>query len=297
MKNKRILLLLCLLPFLGNAQDLNINVSVISPKIQRTDKQIFTSLQNSVVQFLNGRKWSKDKIMPIERIQGTLIIEITQEISLNRFMATFQFQTIRPVFGSNYTTQLLNIKDETVEFEYQEMQAMDFQENTNVYNLTGVLGFYAYMAMGVDYDSYGKFAGTDYYNQAKAILDASQSINGWRPNDGLNNRNRFYFLDNLTNDRFRPLRETYYMYHRNGLDIMHKDLDKGRIAIEESLKNIQELCRLLPNAMIIRTFFLAKNKELIQIYKEAPVAEKNRMIELLKKLDPANSNDYDTIRN
>jgi hypothetical protein len=222
--------------------------------------------------------------MPIERIQGTLIIEITQEISLNRFMATFQFQTIRPVYGSNYTTQLLNIKDETVEFEYQEMQAMDFQENTNVYNLTGVLAYYAYMAMGVDYDSYGKFAGTEYYNLAKGILDASQSINGWRPNDGLNNRNRFYFLDNLTNDRFRPLRETYYMYHRNGLDIMHKDLDKGRIAIEESLKNIQELCRLLPNAMIIRTFFLAKKSNFRERCDFAPSREFRLFCHVLRPL-------------
>jgi hypothetical protein len=279
------------------AQDINFTVSVISQRVQLTDKSIFNALQNSITEFLNGRRWSKDKILPQEVIKCNLLIDITEyDPSGNRFKADFQIQSIRPVFNSNYTTLLANIRDLGAVFEYQQFQAMDYQENNNVYNLTGLLAFYAYVVLGYDYDSFGELAGTPYFQLAKGIIDASQSIQGWRPNDGTNNQNKFYLIDNLLNDRLKPLRQTIYMYHRKGLDIMHKDVVKARKEIEESLKNIQEICRLLPNAMVVRNFFFVKNKEIIDIFKESPVAEKNRVVDMLKKMDVANAAEYDKIR-
>lgn len=279
------------------AQDMNFSVNVISQGVQLSDKTIFTNLQNSIVQFLNGRKWSKDKFMTHERIQANLLIEITDyNVNSNSFRVNLQIQGLRPVYKSGYTTMLCNLRDQGVTFEYQAFQAMEFQENNNIYNLTGILAFYAYVLMGMDYDSYGEMAGTPYFQNAKAILDASQNIAGWRPNDGNQNQNRFYLIDNLLSERFKPLRLTVYRYHRKGLDIMYKEVDKGRTEIEESLKNIQDVCRVLPNSMLVRNFFLVKNKEIIEIYKEAPVAEKNRLIDMLKKMDVANAGEYEKIR-
>lgn len=300
MKNllKRLLFSIILLSSsLAKSQDINFSVNVLSNQVALSDKSIFTSLQNSIIQFLNTRKWSKDRFLPHERINCNMVIDISAyDVASNRITATFQIQSLRPTFKSNYSTMLTNFRDVNVSFEYQALQAMDFQENNNVYNLTGILAFYAYIVMGIDYDSYGELAGTPYYQQAKAILDASQNIVGWKANDGQNNQNKFYLIDNLLNERFRPLRETLYRYHRKGLDMMHKNTEQGRKEIEESLKNIQELCRQLPNAMMVRNFFLVKNKEIIEIYKEAPVAEKNRIIDLLKKIDSGNSAEYDKIR-
>lgn len=297
MKNYLFFLLILLGQTISHAQDIKFNVNVISPQVQLTDKSIFNALQNAIVEFLNTRRWSKDKIMQEEVIECNMIIEITDyNPASNNFRVDLQIQSLRPVFGSSYTTMTTNLREQKVTFEYQQFQAMDFQEGNNVYNLTGILAFYAYIIMGMDYDSFGELAGTPYYQSAKAILDASQSIPGWRPNDGSANQNRFYLVDNLLSDRQRALRETIYMYHRKGLDLMHKDVNKGRLGVEEALKNIQELCRLLPNSMIVRNFFLVKHKEIIDIYKEAPVAEKNRIIEMLKKMDVANSSEYEKIR-
>ena len=77
---------------------------------------------------------------------------------------------------------------------------------------------------------------------------------------------------------------------------MYKDVEAGRKEIEESLKNIQDLCRSQPNSMMIRNFFLVKHNEIIEIYKQATVAEKNRIIDMLKKMDVANAGEYDKIR-
>jgi len=135
-----------------------------------------------------------------------------------------------------------------------------------------------------------------YYQKAREILNASQSINGWKPNDGQSLKNRFYLVDNLTNDRYLPVRKSLYTYHMNGLDIMHKDVVKGRDEIYKSLENFQELSRVFPNSMLLKVFFNAKYKELIEIYKGASAAEQIKAIELLSKMDPANKAFYDKIK-
>jgi hypothetical protein len=282
-------------PFIGTSQDMNFNVSIITQQIQRSHKQIFFSLENSIKQFMNTRRWSKDQIKPNEKIECNILITITNDIALDRFQADFQIQSRRPVYGSNYNTMLLNLFEKDIVFSYQEYQAMEYQENANVYDLTGILAYYAYIILGLDYDSFSPEGGTEYYEMAQAILNASQNIPGWRANDGNGNRNRYYLLDNLFSERFKPMRQTYYQYHRLGLDIMHKDLVKGRAEIEKSIENLRELARLLPNSMMIRQFFFVKMTEIIEIFKEATPAEKNRVYEMLVKMDPVNNAEYEKI--
>ena len=121
-------------------------------------------------------------------------------------------------------------------------------------------------------------------------------MNGWRPNDGKSLKNRFYLIDNLVSERYKPLRKSLFDYHLNGLDIMHKDVTKGRDAIYKSLEDFQELARIFPNSMLVKVFFNAKYKELIEIFKEAPTAEQNKAVELLSRMDPANKIFYDKIK-
>jgi hypothetical protein len=42
------------------AQDLNARVSVVSPKIQVSNKRVFQTLETAMKDFFNGRKWSAD---------------------------------------------------------------------------------------------------------------------------------------------------------------------------------------------------------------------------------------------
>jgi hypothetical protein len=280
-----------------HAQDVTFTVNILSQRLQLSDKSILNSLQTSITEFLNGRRWSKDKITQQEVLKATLVLDVfAYDPSRNLFSADLQIQSTRPVFSSNYTSMLFNLREPRVTFEYQQFQAMDFQEGNNIFNLTGVLAFYANIILGYDYDSFGELGGSFYFDRAKAILDASQSMEGWRPNDGAGNQNRFYLIDNLLSERLKPLRLAMYRYHRQGLDIMHKDVVAGRKEIEEALKSIQDVCRILPNAIIIKNFFFVKHKEIIDIFKEAPVAEKNRMIDMLRKMDVANSAEYENIR-
>jgi len=279
------------------AQDVEAKVSVIHPKVQISNTQIFKSLESSISQFINQRLWCSDKLTAVEHFKMTILIDITSyELNSNDFQGTIQIQATRPVFGSTYNSVIFNQLDQDFNFQYQEFQAMEFQQNANVYNLTGILAFYVNVVLGLNYDTYSAEAGTPYYLKAREILNASQNISGWKPNDGQSLKNRYYLIDNLTNDRYMSVRKSLYNYHINGLDLMHKDVAKGRDEVFKSLESFQELTRLFPNSMLMKVFFNAKYKELIEIFKGAPTAEQTKAMELLSKMDPANKLFYDTIK-
>ena len=72
-----IYILLFCLAFTAQAQDLNVRVSVLSPRIQSTNKRIFQTLQTAMRDFLNGRKWVSDPIASQERIECSFILNVT----------------------------------------------------------------------------------------------------------------------------------------------------------------------------------------------------------------------------
>src|SRR6195952_6148191 len=83
-------------------QDLNARVQVVSPKIQSTNKRIFQSLETAMKDFLNGRKWSADQIMPQERIDCTFTFNISSWDGSSAFSTELQVQSQRPIFNSSY---------------------------------------------------------------------------------------------------------------------------------------------------------------------------------------------------
>lgn len=280
-----------------NAQDVEVKVSVIHPKVQISNTQIFTSLKSSIEQFVNQRLWCNDKLTTVERFKINFLIDITKyELNSNQFEGTIQIQATRQVFGSTYSTVIFNQLDNELIFQYQEFQAMEFQPNANVYNLTGVLAFYVNVIVGLQYDSYSLEAGTPYFMKAREILNASQSILGWRPGDGQSLKNRYYLIDNLTSERYAIMRKAFYNYHLNGLDFMHKDVNKGRDEVYKAMESFEDITRTFPNSMLVKVFFNAKYKELIEIFKGAPAAEQLKAIELFSKMDPANRTFYESIK-
>jgi hypothetical protein len=280
----------------SQAQELNCNVTIISPSIQMSNKRIFNSLQQSIWQFMNATKWTSNKYENGEKIECNLQIEITGA-STDQFTAKVQMNSLRPVYGSGYKTILFNHLDQDWVFNYVEFQQLNFQENTGGTNLSGFLAFYAYMMIGFDYDSYSLEGGSPYFTVAQNIASLNQNSPGWEPTAGSSSvKNRYYLIENVMNARYKPMRKMYYQYHRLGLDIMHKTPDDGREAITKAIKLMEPVADILPNAMFIKVFFNSKVNELVNIYKGAPASDQNKMIELLSKLDPGNKPKYDKIK-
>ncbi len=296
MIKKTLLLVLLFTVMLGRAQDFNCRVQVVDPNNDAAFKQLFGALQTSVLEFYNNRKWSTDNLTQNEKIDINITINIDQKLGIDQFVATFVVQAVRPVFGTNYTTPVLNFIDKEFSFRYAEMQSMDFNEN-QYNNLTSFLGFYANIVLGIEYDSFGPDGGTNYYSKAQTIVNVAQSApeGGWKQVMGTRSRNRYSMINDFMNSRFKIIHENIYKYHRLGMDAMTKDATASRAVITEVITSFFNLAKQNPNTLAIKIFFDAKVNEIVEIYKKADNTEKTKIIEMLKQIDITNSMKYDTI--
>ena len=281
--------------YTASAQDLNARVKVISGKIKTSNTHIFQSLETAMKDFLNGRKWCADNIKPSERIDCNFVLNLTAWDGSSAFSGELQIQSSRPVFNSGYTSSLLNINDKDFDFTYAEGQTIDYSDQNFQSNLSSVMAFYAYIIVGMDYDSFSKLGGTTYFNAAQAVVTNAQgsSYKGWKAFDA--NINRYWLSENLNNKIYTPLREFMYEYHRNGLDQMADNTSKGRKAISDLLPSLSQVDRQRIGSMFPLVFFTAKSDELISIFNKADSRERNEAITILSQIDPANGTKYQGI--
>ncbi len=281
--------------FIAPAQELNCTVSVISPQVQNTEKRIFETLQNDIRQFLNSTSWTNDSYKLEERIACSILITVTERISSDKFKASIQVQVSRPIFNTSYSSVLMNVNDQDFTFNYVESQQLQFQENQHISNLTSVLAYYAYMIIGMDYDSFSEKGGEPYFQKAFQIVNNAQNEaeRGWKSADG--SKNRYWLVENLLNARFDNFRKVLYRYHRLGLDMMQADIESGRRAIFESLPDLKKIRQSEPNSYLLQSFFTAKADEFVNIFSQGLPDTKNKASQLLMEMDPSNSNKYQKI--
>ena len=190
----------------------------------------------------------------------------------------------------------MQFNDEDISFAYREFENLDYQENMNMNDLTTLLAYYVYIAMGVEFDSFGELGGSPFFNKAQAIVNIMTNKPGWNQGDGRGFRNRFYLADNFNSPRFKDFRKLNYQFHREGMDQFHEDPLAAREQITSSLKLIAETSQSNRNSLLQKLFFTTKWPELVEIYKGATTAEKTIIVRLLNELDPTNAQRYEKIK-
>lgn len=258
-----------------NAQELNCNVQINSSQVQGSDKSIFDAMQKSIFEFMNSRKWTNNVYKSTERIECTIMINITEQVSTNDFKATIQIQSRRPVYNTSYFTTTLNHLDKNFEFKFNEFDPLEYSETTYLSNLTSVLAFYANIIIAFDYDSFSMKGGTRYLQKAQTIVGNAQGAReeGWKAFEG--ERNRYWIAENLLHQNYSPLRVCFYKYHRQGFDLMAKNVETGRAAVLNSLKLLEQVYQRKPGNFQLQIFFNAKSNELVDLFTEALPKEKN----------------------
>lgn len=280
------------------SQELNCNVQIRPPQVGAISQTLYQNMQRSVYEFLNNTKWTRHQFENNERIDCSILINISS-VSGNRYVATIQVISNRPVYGTSLQSPMFNYKedDNLFEFEYIENQNLEFNENRHSSNLTSVLAFYAYIILGLDYDSFSMEGGTEYYQKAQKIVNNAQGSNekGWRAFEARKQDNRYFLVENLLNSRYSAVRRALFRYHRLGLDVMSERLESGRREIAESLKFFQNVFRQNPNLFFIKLFFDAKSNELVNIFSESFAAEKTKVYDILKEVDPGHLSTYEKL--
>jgi hypothetical protein len=282
------------------AQEFQFQVDVKAPTLQTADPRLFEELKNRVTELLNNRRWTNETYQEHERIRGNLNITITNELSSTTFAAELSIQAIRPVYGTNYETTLLNHIDKEFTFQFESTTPVIYSDNIFTENLTSVLAFYIYYILGLDYDSFALYGGDPYYQRANEIINtlpaeyAQDQRSGW--SSKANGRNRYFMIENILSPRTRPYRKALYDYHLKGLDQMAQNAEVGKTGILEALKSIETVNSDYPNSMIVQMFANAKAQEVTEIFAVADRNQKNDVYRIMTTLDPANRNKYIPIR-
>ena len=149
---KKIILYLLVIGFAVNvnAQELLCNIRVNSSQVQTSDRKVFQTMQTAIYEFINNKKWTTTNVQNEERIECTIMINISKQISNDEFEGSIQIQSTRPIFGTSYKSTLFNYLDNNFRFKYVEYQSLEFSDATHMSNLTSVLAFYVNIILGLD---------------------------------------------------------------------------------------------------------------------------------------------------
>lgn len=278
-----------------NAQELRCTITVNADKIPTSNKQIFKTLENSLNEFVNQKRWTNFKYEPQERINCNLTVTILEQ-SGDDFKGHIQIQSSRPVYNSTYLTPVFNFKDDNFAFSYVEFEPLQFNENTFESNLVSVVSFYVYTILGMDADTFALNGGTPFFTKAQNVaVQAQQSgYAGWNLNDG--SKSRFIMIDNILSPTYSLFHSAMYEYHLQGLDVMPKDKKKAKQKIAASIGFLKTIYDSRPNAFLLRVFMDSKADEIVTVFSDGPYYDTIKLKEDLLKISPLNAAKWNDIK-
>lgn len=286
--NLKLNFLLLLFPIAISAQVLEAEVVLDAQQTGRNQLTIFRTLEKDLNEFINNTSWTDNTYDAHERITCSFNI-IIQAYDSDNFQATLQVQSSRPVFGSSMNSILLNISDGDFNFTYKEFEPLNYNPNVFTNNLVSTISFYVYTILGYDADTFVEQGGDEFYEEARKIVNAASQRggNGWKESGA--SQSRFGINRDLLSRNFSNYRKALYVYHREGLDLMQNNLEKGKENIVTAIDLISENSKTRPNAPLFRIFFDAKSDEIMQILSGGPEMDISSTLSTLNQVAPVHN--------
>lgn len=297
-----ILLGVALFTFLDtSAQELNCKVTVMGDQLTGIDQKVFKTMEQDATTFLATRKWGNDAFDNKEKIECVFTIVLNKQIEgvEGGFIGRLSIQSTRPIYNSSYTTPMINYTDKDFTFKYTQFQPFDFNDNRVsgndplISNLTAMLAYYAYIILGMDYDSFAEKGGTDFFNRAQNIVNnapENKAIVGWKAAES--QKNRFWLIDQIQNNRFASMRTVFYKYHRLGLDMMSTETEQARNTMNSLFPILQQINSENPASMLMQFFIGTKSEEIRNFLTMNSLADKQKVVPMLSQIDVSNAAKY-----
>ena len=252
-------------------------------------------LKNSLDELLNNTKWTNYEYEEYERIACNFSFVVESYAEDGSFECSLMVQSLRPIYGSSYSTPVFKYQDNEIKFKYLAYDRLEFREDNLDNNLTAVVAFYAYLILGLDFDTMGELGGSEYLNKALNIATGAQSLGGSGWQSGTSTRNRFTIIDDYMNSSLISVRQMMYKYHRQGFDLMSQQPDKGREVIAKSLELLQEGYQDRPLSYFPKLFTEYKQDELVNIFSKGEPKERKKVVEILSGINPSLGSSWDKI--
>ena len=284
----------CLLGFSTmQAQELQCDVRVSSNKVPGTDKTIYQNLQTALYEFINNTKFTEINFRQAEKIECSMLVDINSREG-NYFTAEISLALRRPVFKSNYSSPMFNYLDRKFYFEYTDGQTLEFNPNTFISNITSTIGFYVYLFLGLDFDSFSPNGGDPFFAIAETIAHTApqdpETENGW---SSTGRQNRYAIISDINNPTIQPLRQFIYDYHRQGMDMMAEKPDQAREAMLNAIVQFQNVYEREPMCYFLQLLIESKRDEIIQVFSQGDMKVRTEAANIMKTVDPSQISRYD----
>ena len=297
-----LLALFAMLPLVAMADEagaeLNCTVEVNAQQINLSNKQIFQTLQEAITEYMNNTKWTDAQFAINEKIVCKLFLTVAEyNEGTGQMKGNLQIQSQRPVYNSNYMTTIFNFKDTKIDFVYEENEPLIYSDQDMQSNLTAILNFYAFLIIGMDFDTFGLKSGDPYFEKAANVVRMAQTSgeSGWKAFE--DRKNRSALLSVFTDKPTEGYREMLYNYHRLGLDQMSVSVDKGRSTITKQIDLLKAIYDADPMNVCLTMFKDAKLDELVNVYSKANSSERESVYETLYALYPTEQTRLNKIKN
>lgn len=294
MRNLLHVLILVFSITIANAQEFISTLSIDAQQTGQENLQVFSTLEQQLSELINNTSWTNETFLSQERIQVNFSFIISSFTETN-YRGSLQVQAVRPIYGSTYLSPIYNINDRQIAFEYHEFENLDFNINHSNSNLVSIIAYHLYTILGIDADSYQMNGGSNYFNLARQIVNTSDTnYSGWGASDG--SQTRYSLNDALVSSVYNDFHEALYLYHRQGLDYMHRDAKLAKENIIKAIEKLRNVNDIRPNSYLLRTFFDTKSEEIKLIYSDGPKLELSSLIDNLNKIAPTKRRDWADIR-
>lgn len=279
------------------AQELDCKLTVNHSQIQGTNKQVFTTLEKALMDFINSRRWTQAQYEVNERIRCSMNLMVKEyNETEGRWKCELIVQSTRPVWQSGYQTVVFSFKDTDVSFSYKEFDPLELRDNVIDNNLTAVIAYYSYIIIAWDMDTMALQGGTEVFRMAENIVTSAQTIGetGWSTFDS--KLNRYALVSGYLEESMSPLRKLMYQYHRIGMDELSINAVRARASITITLNELKQALQNKPMSALPGLFTEIKKDELINLYSKAAMKEKEEVCELLSSVNPSLSNEWSKIK-
>jgi len=242
------------------AQQVDCSIQVNYENVSTTNKDFLVNLEEDIRTYVNDYSWGSENLE--EKVRCTMNIHVQGVVGENRYSAQVFVGSQRKIYGTEESSAVLRLFDETWEFTYVKNRPIS--HNAYSFNdLASFLDFYVYLVLGYDYDSYEKQGGNPHFQKASDIasLGRASGQKGWQ--QGNSSYSRLQLIGELLNPKFVPVRIASYHYHFDGLDSLTINPPRGLANMLTAVERIGKAKKEIdPRNIVIKTFFDTKSMEI-----------------------------------
>ena len=254
----------------SQSQTITAEVKMIIERLSQEKQEKLKDFAETIEEYINNHDWtgeSSDEEIPV-RIQ--IFLKDKSVSYEERYSGTF-------LISNKPDAQYY---DKYWFFPYRKGDMLD---HGIFHPLTGFIDFYVNIIIGCEYDKYGKFFGTPFFEKARSIseqgLFGTQYAVGWRE--------RSQLIDDILSDEhkaFRSMKDLFYL----GKSYVGEEDTTAQKYCKDALIILNKLIKSNPDDKESTQFLQAHYMEFVDLLKDD-----SEVMEMMMRLDPNRAEVYE----